>query len=181
MLPLPGSLRGGAAGKVVAALVARGLVREEVTDSTRAADIALSPVWRNEEDGRAGLLLLTAAGLEALGIEPGVTHAAEASQWPGAGHTNSRGSAESLSAAAMQGPSASHTAPLRGKAREGTKQAALIAMLRRPDGATIVQIVEATGWQPHTIRGALAGALEKRLGLEVTSAKSAERGRVYRS
>ena len=53
-------------------------------------------------------------------------------------------------------------------------------MLRRPDGATIVEIVEATGWQPHTVRGALAGALKKRLGLVVTSEKSAERGWVYR-
>jgi hypothetical protein len=47
-------------------------------------------------------------------------------------------------------------------------------MLRRPDGATIVEIVEATGWQPHTVRGALAGALKKRLGLVVTSEKCTE-------
>ena len=53
-------------------------------------------------------------------------------------------------------------------------------MLKRPEGATIAQVVEATGWQPHTVRGALAGALKKRLGLEVTSEKVAERGRVYR-
>ena len=44
-------------------------------------------------------------------------------------------------------------------------------MLRRQDGATIAQIVEATGWQPHTVRGALAGALKKRLGLDVASEK----------
>jgi phage/conjugal plasmid C-4 type zinc finger TraR family protein len=45
-------------------------------------------------------------------------------------------------------------------------------MLRRPEGATIAQIVEATGWQPHTVRGAFAGALKKKLGLEVTSEKA---------
>ena len=39
-------------------------------------------------------------------------------------------------------------------------------MLQRPEGATIAEIVEATGWQPHTVRGALAGALKKRLGLD---------------
>jgi hypothetical protein len=49
--------------------------------------------------------------------------------------------------------SASRTTPLRGKTREGTKQAALVAMLKRPEGATIAEIVEATGWQSHTARG----------------------------
>ena len=53
-------------------------------------------------------------------------------------------------------------------------------MLRRSEGATIPQIVEATGWQPHTVRGALAGALKKRLGLSIVSEKVEERGRVYR-
>ena len=180
LLPLPGSLRGGAAAKVVGALLARGLVREEVTESTRKADTALNTIWRNEEDGRGVLLRVTAAGLEALGIEPEVARAAEAPQRPGAGHTDSPASAESPSAATAQGPSASHPAPLRGKTREGTKQAALVAMLQRPEGATIAEVVEATGWQPHTVRGALAGALKKRLGLTIVSEKVEGRGRVYR-
>ena len=53
-------------------------------------------------------------------------------------------------------------------------------MLRRAEGATIAQIVEATGWQPHTVRGALAGALKKRLGLDVASEKVEGSERVYR-
>jgi hypothetical protein len=65
------------------------------------------------------------------------------------------------------------------KTRQGTKQEKLIAMLRRKQGATIAQIVEATGWQPHTVRGAFAGALKKKLGLIVTSEK-VEGTRVYR-
>lgn len=64
--------------------------------------------------------------------------------------------------------------------REGTKQAALIAVLRAPDGATIEEIMAATGWQSHTVRGAMAGALKKKLGLEVTSEKVEDRGRVYK-
>lgn len=64
--------------------------------------------------------------------------------------------------------------------REGTKQGTLIAMLRAPDGATIEEIMAATGWQSHTVRGAIAGALKKKLGLEVTSEKVEGRGRVYR-
>jgi hypothetical protein len=64
--------------------------------------------------------------------------------------------------------------------REGTKQATLIAMLRRPEGADLDEIAEATGWQKHTIRGAISGALKKKLGLEVTSTKDHQNRRVYR-
>lgn len=65
-------------------------------------------------------------------------------------------------------------------ARENTKQAALIAMLRAPEGATLDEIVAALGWQKHTARGAMSGALKKRLGLTITSEQVSERGRVYR-
>ena len=125
-------------------------------------------------------LRITTAGLEALGIQPAASPIAEAPPRPGAGHTDSLASAASLSAAAAEGPSASHPAPLRGKTRPATKQPALIAMLQRPEGATIGEAVEATGWQPHTVRGALAGALKKRLGLTIASEKVENRGRVYR-
>ena len=72
VLPLPGSLRGGAATKVVGALLARGLIREHVVDSPRKADAAMNTIWRNlpEPDGRGVLLFITAAGAEAIGIEP---------------------------------------------------------------------------------------------------------------
>ena len=63
--------------------------------------------------------------------------------------------------------------------RTGTKQEALIAMLRAEGGATIDEIVAALDWQPHTARGAISGALKKKLGLEVTSEKVEGRGRVY--
>jgi hypothetical protein len=66
------------------------------------------------------------------------------------------------------------------KPRKGTKQAALIDMLRRKEGATIDQVVEATGWQRHTVRGAISGALKKKLGLTVSSEKIEVGERVYR-
>ncbi|WP_082700448.1 DUF3489 domain-containing protein [Magnetospirillum sp. XM-1] len=66
------------------------------------------------------------------------------------------------------------------KPREGTKQEALIAMLKRPEGASIVEIMEATAWQAHSIRGFIAGALKKKLGLNVTSEKIEGRGRDYK-
>ena len=60
-----------------------------------------------------------------------------------------------------------------------SKQADVIALLRRPEGATVDEVRAATGWQPHTVRGVFSGALKKKLGLAVTAAKE-ERGRVYR-
>ena len=61
-----------------------------------------------------------------------------------------------------------------------SKQATLIAMLRSEAGATISEIAKALAWQPHTVRGAISGALKTRLGLAVTSAPVDGRGRVYR-
>ena len=63
--------------------------------------------------------------------------------------------------------------------RPDSKQARIIAMLKRPEGATVEQIAEATGWQRHTCRGAMAGALKKKLGLTITSEK-VDGARVYR-
>ncbi|MFN3298306.1 DUF3489 domain-containing protein [Caldimonas sp.] len=66
------------------------------------------------------------------------------------------------------------------RTRADSKQAQVIAMLRRPEGATIRQIMEATSWQAHTVRGALAGALKKKLGLSIASDKPQGGERVYR-
>lgn len=148
-LPLPGSLRGGAAAKVMGALLSRGLITETTTDSQMKADAALDRIWRNDESGRAVFLHITDAGLAAISIEP-----------------------EDIAVE-------SNPAPKARTPRAGTKQAKLIEMLRSEGGATIGEIVAATGWQPHTIRGAMSGALKKKLRLEVTSEKVEGRGRVY--
>jgi hypothetical protein len=63
--------------------------------------------------------------------------------------------------------------------RAGSKQAKVVAMLRRPEGATIGEMATAMGWQRHTVRGLISGALKKKLGLEIVSEQD-ERGRLYR-
>ncbi|MGR3493301.1 MAG: DUF3489 domain-containing protein [Shimia sp.] len=168
VLPLPGSLRGGAATKVVGALLKRGLIAETTTDSQTKADAALNRIWRNDEDGRAILLHITDAGLAAIGVEPE------------GGDSAPTGADEAPSAKPPKdAPAEADPAPKARTPRTGTKQAKLIEMLRADGGATIDEIVAATGWQPHTVRGAFAGALKKKLGLEVTSEKVEGRGRVY--
>jgi hypothetical protein len=64
-------------------------------------------------------------------------------------------------------------------AKRPSKQDEVIAMLRRPEGATVDEVASATGWQRHTVRGVFSGTLKKKLGLTIASAKE-ERGRVYR-
>ena len=79
-----------------------------------------------------------------------------------------------------QGSSATASVGEGGSGRAGTKIARLIAPLRRKDGATIADLTDATGWQAHSVRGALSGTLKKKLGFAVASDKVDGRGRVYR-
>lgn len=64
--------------------------------------------------------------------------------------------------------------------RHNSKQAEVIRMLQRPEGATIGQICTATGWQAHTVRGTFAGAFKKKLGLTIVSDRPQGGERVYR-
>jgi len=147
-LPLPDSLRGSAAAKVVSTMIAKGLIEEVDADMRKG-----EPLWRETGDGHGVTLVGTNAGLSAIGIE-----------------------AEDAAVEPIDKPASKVRTP-----RAGTKQATLIAMLRTPDGATIEEIAVATQWQSHTIRGAMSGALKKKLGLVITSTKDDQRGRVYRA
>lgn len=162
-LPLPQSLRGGAAAKVVGAMLSNSLLQEVDADLRKG-----EPVWRETGDGHGTTLVATNAGLAAIGIE------AEDAYTAPAGATDAP-----TKEPARDASTEPKAAPKTRTQREGTKQATLIAMLRAPDGATIDEIVAATGWQSHTVRGAMSGALKKKLGLEVTSEKVEGRGRVY--
>jgi hypothetical protein len=137
-LPLPDRLRGGAANKVIVPLIRKGFPDEVEADIRKG-----EPTWRKTGDGHGITLVITGAGLEAIGVE-------------------------------IETP---QTTP---KPRTGTKQAMLIEMLETPDGASIAEIAKATNWQLHTIRGAISGALKKRLGLTITSEKVEGRGRTYK-
>ena len=64
-------------------------------------------------------------------------------------------------------------------ARPGTKTAKVIALLERPTGATLPQLMKATSWQAHSVRGFLAGLLAKKMGLKIVSSKPADGDRVY--
>jgi hypothetical protein len=163
-LPLPESLRGGAAAKVVGAMIAKGYL-EEVDADLRKGEA----MWRETGDGHGVTLVATDAGLAAIGIEP-----EEANPAP-------EGATDAPTDEPAPDTLAGTEATLKvRKPREGTKQGAVIAMLRAPGGATIEEIMAATNWAGHTTRGFLSGALKKKLGLEVTSERVEGRGRCYR-
>jgi hypothetical protein len=66
-----------------------------------------------------------------------------------------------------------------GAAREGTKAAKVLDLLKRPNGATLQEIMKSTGWQPHSVRGFLSGAVGKKMGLTVVSTKGEDGERTY--
>jgi hypothetical protein len=64
-------------------------------------------------------------------------------------------------------------------AREGSKSAKVLDLVKRPDGATLKELMKATGWQAHSVRGFLSGAVSKKMGLTVASAKGVDGERTY--
>ena len=152
-MPLPKGLAGAAAKMAVAKMIEHGWLQEVDANLRRG-----EPLWRETGDGHGTTLVVTDAGLLAIGIDPIVTQRIVAD--------HKRAGETTLTNQPIQ--------------RAGTKQAMLIALLQAPDGATMDTIMAATGWQAHTVRGAMSGALGKKLGLIVTSAKEGDGARVYR-
>ncbi len=174
VLPLPKRMGGEkpnlAANNSIKSMLKHGLIEE--------VDAKLGePMWRDTGDGHGVTLIATDAALAALGIDTGAetSEAAEPAKATKVKQKKqgkpAKSSKRGKSQPQKKGPRA---------ARADSKQAQLIAMLKRAKGASIEEIVEAFDWQPHTVRGAIAGALKKKLGLDVTSEKDEKRGRVYR-
>jgi hypothetical protein len=182
VLPLPETLKikGGAVEKVLGSLKAKGLI-----------DHQGAPRGDNPPP-----LCITRAGLQAVGVETeddaseGATPADTGATWADAGDQASDAAAPATDgdravARAKKGKPAkgkgkakvTATAPAdKPTPRSGTKQAHMIELLKRPEGATVEQIAAATGWQHHTIRGAISGALKKKLGLTVEATRTREVG-----
>jgi hypothetical protein len=178
VLPFPDAVKakGGAEQKVLAGLRKRGFVRVI------------------ETPGRPQRVVITCNGIAAIGVEPdddtgSMTTPAEAETGATAADVAPAGNAPAPIAvgddeATVSRRKAKPKAPKPGRAapaekptpRTGTKQALMIEMLKRPEGATVEQIAAATGWQHHTIRGAISGALKKKLGLTVEATRTREVG-----
>jgi hypothetical protein len=166
-MPLPEGLHGAAAQKAVTAMITRGWL-EEVEANLRRGE----PMWRETGDGHGTTLIATEAGLQAIGIEPVVASAV----------ASARKAKLELVTGPKDAPKASPnpSTPKPVAIRVGTKQAEIIALIQRPEGASIAEIVDATGWLAHSARGLISGGLKKKLNLPITSEKVAGRGTVYK-
>lgn len=176
ILPLPKKLKldPDTATGIFKALIKKKLVAEQPTTGTEAG-------WRDSEDQQHMTLVITKTGLRAIGAEP--TDEARA----GAGATKKRPrdrrekapktpSSKRRTDRAAQTVAAAPSAT----ARPDTKLAKVIGLLRRSKGASITEMMTVTGWQAHSVRGAISGALKKKLGLAVISEKTEAGERRYR-
>ena len=175
VLPLPDTLKlkGGALAKVMDSLRNRGLIRVIGAE------------------GGPERVVITSEGMAAIGIETDGDEAPAGSTEVDTGATTAEAgsAADAETSAAPPERKASRKAKAKaapagnepeaasgGAPSAGTKQALMIEMLKRPKGATVEQIAAATGWQHHTIRGAISGALKKKLGLTVEAIRIREVG-----
>jgi len=165
VLPLSRSVK---LNKGAVALVLKSLLKHKLVAEQGAAPG--EEAWREEKNGQRFALAITAAGLDAIGID--ATAETKNGASPQKADRNSR----------KTDPKPATGAPKRAKAakREGTKLSLLIGLMERKGGATIEEAAKATGWQHHSVRGAISGAIKKKMGLEITSTLVDGRGRVYR-
>lgn len=177
ILPLPKRLKldEEAATRVLGTLVNKKLAAELPATGDAA-------VWRSSTDGERTMLAVTEAGLHAIGIEPGGNGKPE-------DVTNKKKKQRPPTKEATQTPTDKRrrrrkeqgkTASPSTDTRPDTKQAKIIDLLRRSKGASIEQIMAATGWQAHSVRGVLSGTLKKKLGLTIVSENTEHQGRIYR-
>ena len=158
-LSAPATIKGAALSKVTAKLTKLGLARE--IEAKPGA-----PIWRRDDAGQGYALKLTAAGLKAIAVDEGSPDAIEPGEAPQPQAKNGASPDEGGHPAQVAAP------------RDGSKLALVIELLRRADGATIVDLTQATGWLPHTTRAALTG-LRKR-GYAVIRERIGARDSVYR-
>ncbi len=155
VLPLPKSLKikGAAVTKTLEGLRKKGLLDEKPAARNATA-------WREGEDGRRMMLVITDAGLQAIGVEADERTSKRSRSTKTRAKKSRRRIVQKPAAATPKGEK-SQTA-----ARQGTKQALLIHLLKRKKGATIEAIIEALGWLPHTVRAALTRLRQQGLRIE---------------
>jgi len=180
ILPLPKKLKAkaGAMDGMLKDLTKKKLASEQPATGT-------STRWREAADGQATTLVITRAGLRAIGAELGSPQ--EAAEAPGTAATRQKRQKSASPKAGRTrdakslrrrptGRPANAASP---EARAGSKQAKVVGLLRRPGGASIAEMMKATGWQAHSVRGVISGTIKKELGLTVSSEKAESGDRRY--
>ena len=132
-------------------------------------------VWRDDPELGKTTLVITAAGMKAIGVSAEDNASKNTGSDPEAAFGNAK---RARSPAVTEGDQTAAAIPA--LPRAGSKLASLIALLSSGSGASISEIVSSLGWQAHSVRGAISGSLKKKLGLTIVSDVVEGRGRVYR-
>jgi len=167
VLPLPRSLK---VNKAAAATLLKSLLKKGLLEEKPATRI--SEAWRENDGGQRMMLVITDTGLQAIGVDADE----KASKQSRSTKTRAKKPRRRI----VQKPI---TATPKGKksqtaARQGTKQALLIDLLKRRKGATIEAIVETLGWLPHTVRAALTRLRQQGFQIERVREDGASRYRI---
>src|SRR5271166_2676771 len=164
-------LKGSAASKAGGKLMRGGLIEDVPAGGSL-------PVWCRDDDAGPLARRISGRGLVSIGVDGGTPRAAGEAQSrkPGAGRSpkNHRRPAARRKEKRGKPPQEQANA-----GRSPSKQARVLAMLKREQGTTIAAIMTETGWQQHSLRGFLAGVVRKQPGLTLKSGKNTG-GRVYR-
>ena len=172
VLPLPRSLgdNRGTLGVILKSLLTRDLIIERPI-------LPDEELWRDTAELGRTTLVISVEGLKLMGIDP-VEHIVHESDGTVlVDETRETAVTGRLGGEAKPEAPAIKTTKL---PKSGSKLDALITALSRTDGATIADLTETTGWQAHSVRGAISGNLKKKLRLEVVSEMIEGRGRIYR-
>jgi hypothetical protein len=172
---VPANLKGSAAKKVIDRLLKQKLLQE-----LRAKDDM--PIWRRGNDSRSYTLRITKAGLKAIEVEDvadapdnrataGRDEVATANTPAETKSSERPGRAKRSSSKKAAAPTAKATKASSGRPSPDTKQDRVVALLQQPGGAALDVLVDATGWQKHSVRGFLAGTVRKKLKLPLISEK----------
>ena len=172
---LPANLKASAAKKVIDRLLKQKLLQE-----LRAKDDM--PIWRRGNDSRSYTLRITKAGLKAIEVEDvadapdnrataGRDEVATANTPAETKSSERPGRAKRSSSKKAAAPTAKATKASSGRPSPDTKQDRVVALLQQPGGAALDVLVDATGWQKHSVRGFLAGTVRKKLKLALISEK----------
>ncbi len=172
---LPANLKGSAAKKVIDRLLKQKMLQE-----LRAKDDM--PIWRRGNDSRSYTLRITKAGLKAIEVEDvadapdnrataGRDEVATANTPAETKSSERPGRAKRSSSKKAAAPTAKATKASSGRPSPDTKQDRVVALLQQPGGAALDVLVDATGWQKHSVRGFLAGTVRKKLKLALISEK----------
>ena len=181
ILPLPKKLKldATAVETLLKVLIKKRLVAEQPGSGAGAT-------WRETAEGQHMSLFISEAGLRAIGADPGKREAGDgvAGAAP-AGQKRRKSASRKPHQLADSKPRRKDTARrsttgTQPAARTGSKQAKVIEMLRRHGGTSVAEMMKATGWQAHSVRGVLSGSLKKKLGLVIVSEKSRTGERRYR-